>query len=338
MICMKCKHRIPNDSEFCQYCGASLDKNLGLCNAENKECKDKSNEVQPENFGVCSDGQANSIDETKSVIKKKTPHKRFCRRCGGEISAHNKCKSCGKQYSGFKKALVVGLATLLLISGSTAAALFIVSPALDYNKAVKMRNEQKFAEANALFEKLGDYRDSQLLIHKHNYVVFDREPPSCQIEGRWIYKCEGCDATYTETIPAEHTYSGATCMEPKKCIHCGVNTGKALGHFMVNGVCARCGVLFVKQTYSGYGAGYIDNISLPIGRYNICGKYSGNGNFIAKFFSNGDIYGELIANKIGSCTTKYTITSQLLNPIDNGYIDIRMADGSWSFTIEPVIE
>ena len=40
-----------------------------------------------------------------------------------------------------------------------------------------------------------------------------------------------------------HSYSDATCTEPKKC-SCGATTGKALGHkFNLKGVCTRCGLV-----------------------------------------------------------------------------------------------
>ncbi len=48
------------------------------------------------------------------------------------------------------------------------------------------------------------------------------------------------DATQQSTKPAHtHSYSAATCTEPKKC-SCGAVDGKALGHNYKDGVCTRC--------------------------------------------------------------------------------------------------
>lgn len=54
------------------------------------------------------------------------------------------------------------------------------------------------------------------------------------------------EATSSENTPSHtHSFSAATCTEPKKC-SCGATDGKALGHNFVNRACTRC--LKVEET------------------------------------------------------------------------------------------
>lgn len=49
------------------------------------------------------------------------------------------------------------------------------------------------------------------------------------------------NSTVSSQQTHKHTYSNATCTEPKKC-SCGATTGSALGHDYKDGKCSRCGV------------------------------------------------------------------------------------------------
>lgn len=87
---------------------------------------------------------------------------------------------------------------------------------------------------------------------------------------------------------------------------------------------------FQTLTYSGEGATAIKNINVPSGNYYIIGKYYGNSNFVAELNeSSNDNFGHLIANKVGACETIYGIKG----PLNNGYINIKMASGKWEFSI-----
>lgn len=51
---------------------------------------------------------------------------------------------------------------------------------------------------------------------------------------------ESTDEPESEEPKHTHSWSKATCTEPKKC-ECGETSGKALGHNFSNGKCSRCG-------------------------------------------------------------------------------------------------
>lgn len=90
--------------------------------------------------------------------------------------------------------------------------------------------------------------------------------------------------------------------------------------------------LVSEYVYNGSGAKVIPNINLPEGEYYITCKYSGNSNFAVTFYNNvSNSFGDLIANEIGKSETTYGIKG----PIRQGYIDVNMADGDWTITIEP---
>ena len=87
-----------------------------------------------------------------------------------------------------------------------------------------------------------------------------------------------------------------------------------------------------QYTYAGSGAKVNPNINLPNGEYYITCTYNGVGNFAVTFYNSiSNNYGDLIANEIGETEVTYGIQG----PITHGYIDIDMADGDWTITIEP---
>lgn len=87
-----------------------------------------------------------------------------------------------------------------------------------------------------------------------------------------------------------------------------------------------------QYTYTGSGAKVIPNINLPKGEYYITCTYKGDRNFVVTFYDNiNNNYGDLIANVIGEAEVTYGIRG----PIKQGYIDIDMANGDWTITIEP---
>jgi len=67
-------------------------------------------------------------------------------------------------------------------------------------------------------------------------------------------------STPTTSNPSHtHSFSIATCTEPKKC-SCGATSGSALGHDFTSGVCTRCGTTnsnAVVWTYEDGGEDYI---------------------------------------------------------------------------------
>ncbi len=59
-----------------------------------------------------------------------------------------------------------------------------------------------------------------------------------------------------------HTWSSATCTEPKTCVKCKETSGKALGHTTDSGICSRCG-----ENFSAWEIGeYTDEFNQPTGK------------------------------------------------------------------------
>ena len=204
-----------------------------------------------------------------------------------------------------------------------------------YIMATDLRNNKKWDEANELFEKIKDYKDSEALIHIHNYEVTASQKATCEKDGYNDYKCGGCGETYREVLKATgHDYADATCTTPKKCKNCGKTNGKALGHTTDTAVCSRCGVITFKTLkYSGSGPGNITGINLPIGKYNVTFTHSGSSNFVVQGSTNMDVW----VNEIGKVSYVCQIESGMsigISGIKNGYINIKMADGPWTVTIE----
>ena len=156
--------------------------------------------------------------------------------------------------------------------------------------------------------------------------------PTCITAGYKDLKCEWCDETLHSDLKARgHNYSNATCFEPQRCYTCGHINGSALGHNVGEAKCSRCGTTtFQTLTYSGRGPGNVTGINLPRGQYNIFFTHSGSSNFIA----DGNIDG-IFVNQIGKvsyvCQVSYETQAK-----SNGFINIEMADGYWTITIEAI--
>ncbi len=197
-----------------------------------------------------------------------------------------------------------------------------------YIMATDLRNNKKWDEANKLFEKIKDYKDSANLIHLHNYEVVSSQNPSCEKDGYKDYKCNGCGETYREDLKATgHNYSEATCTASAKCKTCGKTSGNALGHTTGGVKCSRCGTTTFKTLkYSGNGPSNVTGINLPNGRFNVTFTHSGSSNFVV----DGNING-IWVNEIGKVSYVCQIGS-----VSNGYINIKMADGYWTITIEAI--
>lgn len=366
MICPNCNKKLPEDSEFCQYCGNQI--------------KDT---ILEEMSGIIDDSNAisegvNSTNEQVDFNKKNKPHKhtkrqpkeRYCKMCGSLIDSKNKkCTSCEKKYSDYKiikvSALVLALCAVFvvclfsyiipLVKYNNAVNLlnaekydeaYGIFKGLDnfnnsdekalecrYNKGVKLLEDKNYDEANKIFEELGNYMNSSSLIHYHNYEIIDVLKATCKEDGYEKYKCEECGDTYTDIIKTNgHNYAEANCTKPKICIRCGKTFGAPLEHTTEYAKCIWCGKkLFETLKYSGYGQQVVRNINLPKGTYVISGSYSGEGNFIVKFHNSiNDNFGDLIFNEVGSCEKIASVEG----PVSDGYIDVEYANGSWSFSIE----
>ncbi len=181
----------------------------------------------------------------------------------------------------------------------------------------------------------------------HSYIAVDSKEPTCETAGSKSYQCERCGNAYSETVPVlGHTYTNATCTEPKKCTRCGKTDGSPLGHTTDGTKCSRCGlVTFEPIIYSGAGDKIISNISLPQGSFVIRLEASiaqhdyilvtsmsvnlHDGNGYSRAFLSGNLREE----------NGFAISEQqmLEGPLNNGRLDIDTYDNiSWRVTIEAI--
>lgn len=115
MKCYNCGHLLPDDSEFCQYCGKKIinelplqdntdEKNIVEPIGINENVEESSINVKKEAVHVISsviekNPQVEAVDESQENNIKKKYRTKFCKLCGGQIDDHTKkCSGCGKQY------------------------------------------------------------------------------------------------------------------------------------------------------------------------------------------------------------------------------------------------
>ena len=243
-----------------------------------------------------------------------------------------------------------------------------------YIQAVKYRENRDFEFANTIFESLGNYKDSEKLIHihdykttslieatcttsgtetlecsgckdsyvnyitpSHNYIVTNEIDSTCTSSGSKEYKCSLCNHTYSEPIALKnHHYTVPTCTTPQKCSQCDETFGTALGH-TDSLICTRCGVsTFETLKFSGRGVGNITNIKLPKGKYHFTFTHSGYSNFVVYYYNGASK--RLIVNEIGNVSYVHSESSvgDVLFGEQDRYFNITMADGNWTLTIEAV--
>ncbi len=85
----------------------------------------------------------------------------------------------------------------------------------------------------------------------HDWQETSYTASGCLTDGERVYTCvrEGCEASYTEIIPAAHDFADATCTRPRTCQRegCGAEEGEPLGHEWTDATCTepktckRCG-------------------------------------------------------------------------------------------------
>ena len=81
-------------------------------------------------------------------------------------------------------------------------------------------------------ENCGDsYNDHYTPVSDHNYVITWEQYATCEEEGYVEKTCTVCgDETLEFTAPTGHSWTEATCTEPKVCSVCGELHSSALGH------------------------------------------------------------------------------------------------------------
>lgn len=150
MNCLKCGYPIPDDSQFCQYCGVKIEYPAAdgpSVQAEAEKCTYPSAEeaavpVSPSARETAAPVSSPVRETAGSAIhtdrggqgptalvssgevrtaapypeKKRRSKERFCKLCGGHIDRDTRrCESCGRQYFKFRPRVLVSVLAALII-------------------------------------------------------------------------------------------------------------------------------------------------------------------------------------------------------------------------------
>lgn len=118
MKCSYCNHQLPDDSEFCQYCGNKLDKESNTTETTNEAPK----HIE-ETIYVSSVAKSSNIQPQPHVKKEKKIKVKYCSRCGALIDFKTKtCTGCGKKYFKIrinKFSVVITIMSIVIVALST---------------------------------------------------------------------------------------------------------------------------------------------------------------------------------------------------------------------------
>lgn len=183
MICNKCGNRLPEDSEFCQYCGSRIEKVAVVQEAApvvepasipreepaaavqavmpqwvEKEAPkpmpaphlQRTIDFSTDHYPHRLEPQVEAPQKAPEAKKSKQPKRKYCSRCGGVIDPQSKrCTGCGKQYFRgirFKKCSAATIVLSLVI-----VALMGLNV---YQLIIHFRNKEAFYQAQTTAQTL----------------------------------------------------------------------------------------------------------------------------------------------------------------------------------------
>lgn len=178
MICPLCNKNLPDDSEFCQYCGAKISLNNLQDNPQVQQ-QIAFDKLNPNTTSMVND----EIQVKNKAKSQKPPEKRYCKICGGLIdNKTKKCTSCGKQYSRVKigRILIGLLITAVVAVGIYTAVLFTYMIPMDkYDVAMDLLKTERYDEAYSALEELGTFNNANNKANESRYdramVLFESE-------------------------------------------------------------------------------------------------------------------------------------------------------------------
>ena len=147
MNCPKCNNALPDDSKFCQYCGANMDTTR------------VATPIPPE---------PNHLNPPPSV---KSPRPQYCKRCGNIIDSQTKvCSGCGKKYINWAKILNIKIIVPAILSVLLALSLFSnIMQAIEVNEYQELIREKEDLISSLIDAGFEDWSNLQFY---EEYVVF----------------------------------------------------------------------------------------------------------------------------------------------------------------------
>ncbi len=173
MICNKCNQSLPDDSEFCQYCGEKLES---LANneetvinptpvIENTQVAKVTPEIHTSGEKLCIQQELSFEDITPiPALDKADKKKRFCKMCGGLIDLETKkCTSCGKQYFKFPKInigiMISMIICLILLASNIVTFVMLVQSNSTISEQKRVISRQK-SDITLLKEDVNTYKNN----------------------------------------------------------------------------------------------------------------------------------------------------------------------------------